>query len=125
MNMKKLALIAFSLFVLPAITFAADAGFVTRLQPVRDLVKSIGDIVAMLIPILIAAALVMFFVGLIQYVLKAGGKGGKQGRNYMMWGLVALFVMISVYGIIRLAQSALGISPSDTTNIKIPKFPGQ
>jgi hypothetical protein len=30
----------------------------------------------------------------------------------MIWGLVSLFVMVSVWGIVRLAQDALGVNPN-------------
>jgi hypothetical protein len=62
----------------------------------------------MLIPILIALALVAFFWGLVRYVW-SGGEFKEGGRNIMIAGLVALFVMVSVWGIIRLAQNTLGI----------------
>jgi hypothetical protein len=115
--MKKTALIGLSLYALPLIAFAQD------LEPLKDLVRSIGSILALLIPILIALALVIFFWGLVMYIWAGGGdEAKKQGRNIMIAGLVSLFVMVSVYGIISLAQNALGIG-SDT-NIEVPKFPG-
>jgi hypothetical protein len=33
-------------------------------------------------------------------------------KNLMIWGLVSLFVMVSVWGIVRLAQDALGVNPN-------------
>lgn len=91
-----------------------------ELGPIKNLINSLGDIVAMLIPIMIGAALVVFFYGLIKYILKSG-KGGKEGRQLMLYGLIALFVMISVYGLIRLGQSALGLN--NDPNIQAPRIP--
>lgn len=94
-----------------------------QLEPIKNLIRSIGDITAMLIPILIAVALVTFFYGLVMYIFKQGTGEAKGGKDLMIWGLVALFVMISVYGIIRLAQNALGVDSG--TSIGVPRFPGR
>ena len=42
----------------------------------------------------------------------------------MIAGLVALFVMISVYGIIRLAQNALGVGTETTIGVPLPPGAG-
>ncbi|MDZ4226471.1 MAG: hypothetical protein U1C66_03195 [Patescibacteria group bacterium] len=64
----------------------------------------------MAIPILIGVALLFFFWGLVQYIRKPGGgeeKGGADGKKIMIAGLVGLFIMVSVWGIIRLGQQVL------------------
>ncbi|HVV39319.1 MAG TPA: hypothetical protein VHD31_03285 [Candidatus Paceibacterota bacterium] len=75
----------------------------------QSLITFAGGILNSLIPLFIALALVAFFWGLVKYVI-SGGEDHTQGRNIMIAGLVALFVMVSVWGIIRLAQNTLGIS---------------
>ncbi len=108
MNMKKtLASASALLFALP---LAASA---QSLQPLANLIGAIGRLVGALVPILITLALVVFFWGLVRYLMSAGGKGGHdKGKQLMIWGLVSLFVMVSVWGIVRLAQDALGINPN-------------
>lgn len=109
--MKKTALISLSLFALPMVAFAQTLG------PIHALITNVGRIVAALVPILITLALVVFFFGLVRYLW--GGSGAKHaaGRNLMIWGLIALFVMVSVWGIIELAQDALGIDAKSGTTI--------
>ena len=91
----------------------------------RSFVSSVGTILNMLIPILIAATIVVFFYGLFLYVFKRdkfageGGKGG--GKNVMIAGLVSLFVMVSVWGIVVLAQQALGVQGN--ANVTFPQLP--
>ncbi len=103
--MKKIGFIApFLAFALPAIASAQVAG-----NNLQSLIRFVGDVLNMLIPIMIALALVAFFWGLVRYVW-SGGESHDQGRNVMIAGLVALFVMVSVWGIIRLAQNTLGIN---------------
>ena len=75
-----------------------------------------------LVPILIALALVAFFWGIFRYVWGAGGEDSKaDGKKIMLAGLLGLFVMLSVWGIIRIAQSSLGIS--GTEEVTVPKIP--
>lgn len=89
----------------------------------ESLISLAGRIVTSLIPLLIAVALVVFFWGLVKYVL-SGGEDHAQGRNIMIAGLVALFVMVSVWGIIRLAQNTLGIDSSNSGSIAPPTVQG-
>jgi hypothetical protein len=110
--MKKTALAGLYgtlLFALPAIAFAQ------ALQPLRNIVVAVGGIIDILIPILIALALVVFFWGLIVYIWKRG----EEGKGTMIYGLIALFVMVSVWGIINLAQGALGINPGAGVNVPV------
>ena len=74
-----------------------------------QLISFAGDILNRVIPVLIALALVIFFWGLIQYIRTH--KAGK-GKDVMIAGLVGLFIMVSVWGIIRIAQNTLGVSNS-------------
>lgn len=113
--MKKTAFIA-ALFALPFV--AAAQGRLTNLQ---QLIGSVGQIVGMLIPIVIGLAMLAFFWGLFKYI-KSSGEGHKEGVNVMIAGVAALFVMVSVWGIVQFAQSALGISGT-TQQIQAPRYP--
>lgn len=62
-----------------------------------------------IIPILIGAALLIFFGGIIRYIA-AGGEGGKlKGKDLMLWGVVALFLMVAVFGILQILQTTFGV----------------
>ena len=101
--MKKLA-IAATMFVVPMIA-AAQA-----LTNVQALVVSIGNIINIAIPIVFALAMLYFFFGLAQYILASGDETKKEeGKNKMIWGMIALFVMSAVWGIILWVGSAIGI----------------
>ncbi len=74
-----------------------------------------------LIPVLIALALVVFFWGLVKYIRSGKAAGAK---DVMIAGLVGLFVMVSVWGIIRIAQNTLlGGTGSIQTPGGIPQVP--
>lgn len=129
--MKKVLALA-TLYALPIVVAAQDyygdlgdaysgGGGTGNLGPIKNLVASLGEIFNMLIPVLIALAVVIFFWGLITYIWK-GAEGHKEGKNIMIAGLVALFIMVSVWGIIRLAGSALGVQNVNRPDV-IPQVP--
>jgi hypothetical protein len=64
-------------------------------------------LVNVIIPILAGVALAIFFWGIVRYVYSAGEEGHTQGRQLFMWGLVGLFVLFCVYGIVQLICSGL------------------
>ena len=81
-----------------------------------SLISFAGDILNRVIPVLIAFALVVFFWGLIQYI-----RTHKGGKDIMIAGLVGLFIMVSVWGIIRIAQNTLGVG--NASPVSIPQVP--
>lgn len=69
-----------------------------------------------------AAGVVAFFYGIVEYIW--GRRQGniektKNGNQFMTWGLIALFVMFSVYGIIKFAQNII-MPGTDFNTITIP-----
>ena len=87
------------------------------------LLAFIARTVRTLIPIFFGIAIIYFFWGLIVFLRAAGDpKAQENGRNQMIWGVIAIAVMISVYGLVAWLQNLFGISP--TTSLPIPTVPG-
>ena len=65
------------------------------------------------VPLVGGLALLAFIWGLAKFISRVGGdeKAVTEGKKLMLWGLIALFVMISVWGILRFFYSSLGLSP--------------
>lgn len=90
------------------------------LSNVETLLRSIGNLVDIALPIVVGIALLGFFWGLAQYVFAAGDEGKKDdAKRHMIWGVVALFVMVAVWGLVAFVGSALGINNPDT-RVEIP-----
>lgn len=99
--MKKIIILGVLVFT-PVITFA-----ITRIQ---DIVINIGNIISLATPIVVALALLFFFVGLAKYILNTGDEEKKaDGRNIMIWGIIALFVMVSVWGLVEVVANTFNI----------------
>jgi hypothetical protein len=123
--MKK-TLFVFGSFFAPLAVFA-QAGENTQ-KNVGGLVQLFGDLVAMLIPIASMLAILFFFYGLAIYILHAGDpEKAAEGKSIMIWGILALFVMTSIYGIIGFLQRSSGTDRAGTSiNVLTPDFkPGE
>ena len=62
-----------------------------------------------LIGLFITLAIVVFFWGLIRYLVNAG-EAKAEGLQIMFYGVLAIFVMVSIWGIIRLLQSTFSVT---------------
>ncbi|OGG56804.1 hypothetical protein A3D71_01020 [Candidatus Kaiserbacteria bacterium RIFCSPHIGHO2_02_FULL_55_20] len=70
-----------------------------------------------MIGLFITLAIVVFFWGLIKYLMHAGEEAS-EGLSIMFYGVIAIFVMVSIWGIIRLLQSTFKVTSTDPV---IPK----
>lgn len=83
-----------------------------------DFLRQVSDIVNSSIPVLITLALLYFLWGLVMFIQKSGEGGAEEGRDKMLWGVIGLFVILSVWGLVALVQSLTGIS--DTGAFTLP-----
>jgi hypothetical protein len=79
---------------------------------VASLIKQVKALVDLVIPLLGSLALAWFMWNLIRYFLVEAPDDKKTYLTRMWMGLGALFVMVSVWGIIRFAQNTTGINSS-------------
>ena len=62
------------------------------------------------IPLIFALAVVMFIWGVVQYVINSDEEAKKEkGKQFMIWGIIALAVMFSVWGLVRIFGNTFGI----------------
>lgn len=74
-------------------------------QNVQSLFLLASNLLNALIGILITLAIVVFFWGLVKYLLSGGAtEDAHKGIHQMIWGVVAIFVMVSIWGLIGLLQ---------------------
>jgi hypothetical protein len=76
------------------------------------LVESILKVFSVVMPALVALALVLFFIGIIKYIRH---EGEHKNRDIIVWSLIAMFVLISMWGILGLmCRSVTGSSTCQT-----------
>ena len=112
--MKKL-LASLSVGLVPALLFAQS-----DFSSVDSALETVQGFIADLIPFAIGIAVLVFIWGLIKYVT-AGGDGDKQteARNTIIWGIIIIFVMVSVWGLVNVLSTTFNLD-----NDNIPLAPG-
>jgi hypothetical protein len=67
-----------------------------------DLVSKTIGLINLVIPLLFTLALVLFLWTGVRYIRQAGGEGASEVRGQLAWGLIALFVIFSVWGLVNI-----------------------
>lgn len=112
-NIKYTLATTAGMLALPVVVSAQDARGIT------NLLQTVGDIIQSIIPLIIGLAVLLFIWGVFKYFFFSSEDDKSSGRNFMIWGIVALFVMVSVWGLVKLLQGAI-INPSSNTPIPAP-----
>ncbi|HEY5588941.1 MAG TPA: hypothetical protein VIK86_08305 [Candidatus Paceibacterota bacterium] len=83
---------------------------------VTTLMKAIDTVIINpLITLLFALAVVYFLYGLARYLLSPDNEEiRKTSKDHMVWGVIGMFIMVSVFGILSIILTTLG-----ETGIKI------
>jgi uncharacterized membrane protein YidH (DUF202 family) len=88
----------------PVLAFAQDLG------QVDTLVTNIKGVLNNILPVLLALAIIYFFWGLVKFIKSAGdAKARDEGKGVMIWGIIAIFVMVSVFGIVNWLGDTTGL----------------
>lgn len=75
------------------------------------------------IPLLITVALVAFMYGVIQYLINAEDENKrKEGRKFMLWGIISLFVMLGIFGILQVLGNTFDIQAGGQVSDITPQF---
>lgn len=71
------------------------------------------------VPLVFAIALLYFFWGVAKYI-RSEGAGKDEGKRIMIWGVVALFVMSSVWGLVAFIRGELLGNTGNVIEQKVP-----
>lgn len=67
------------------------------------------DLVTAVIPLLGAVAFLMFLYGIGRFIKAAGNeKELKDSKNLIIWGIIGMFALIMVWGIVSFVKSEFG-----------------
>ncbi len=93
-------------------------------NPLSSLLGTAQGAVAQLVTLLMGVAMVCFFYGLVVFIWKGreGGEAVAKAKQFMIYSVVSLFVMVSIWGIISFMQGTLNIDPY--ARVKVPPVPG-
>jgi len=94
----------------PMMAFAANPlyNFITKLQQAVNL----------LIPLFMVLAVAVFLWGIVRYITASGdAEKEKAARGYIIYGLIGMFVLVALWGILALVGQMIGTTPGGTTVI--------
>lgn len=114
-KLKILYLALISIVAIPALA-AAPATF-------KELIDNIfvGGIIEPIIPLLIGLGVMVFIYGVLVLMFSEGGEKKEEGKQYMLWGIIGIFVMVSVWGLVNILSDTFGLNPSvPKVEIKLP-----
>lgn len=110
--MKKTIYISSLLLFTPFLASAAGecTGAETKFDTLGHMFNWIScTLIEFIVPLLFSLAVVMFIWGIIQYFLNAENEEKrKKGKSFMLWGIIALFVMISMWGLVGVLSNTFG-----------------
>lgn len=109
--MKKIISLGIVIGVTPIFAFAASA---------FSILAVVNQILAVIIPILVTLAVIYFIWGVIQYMISKEEDQKKAARSKIMNGLIALFVIVAFWGIIRVITNTFGVGPEQLNPNAIP-----
>jgi hypothetical protein len=76
----------------------------------KALLLAASGVISKLIVVVAGLAVLYFFWGLVKFIFNAGSEEAQtEGKNIMRWGIIALFVMVSIWGLVRFVGVALNI----------------
>jgi len=94
----------------PFLAFAQDVG------PVFTLVNAFGQLVQVALPIGVGLALLFFIYALAKFILNSDDEEArKKARQQMIWGVVALFVIVSIWGLVGYIGRIFGVDQQNSS----------
>ena len=70
-----------------------------QLKTLKDVICLVNNYLGYTIPLLFSVALVVFIFGIVRYIFIQEKK--EEARNLILWGIIGLFVMFSVWGLVN------------------------
>lgn len=100
--MKKLFKVStLVLAVIPMLTFAQTNA--------QSILNDVGGLLGTIIRLLFAAALAYFIFGVIKFVIAGDPEKKTEARSIVIQGIIGLFVIVSVWGLVGVIQSTFNI----------------
>lgn len=71
------------------------------------------------IPLIFALAVASFVWGVVQYVINSDEEAKRaKGRSFMIWGILALTVMVSIWGLVAIFGDTFNIDTNFVPQVK-------
>ena len=92
-------------YIPPFLFLSAIPIFALAAENVLGLITEIKKILSAIIPVIMSLAVIYFIWSTAQYILKEGDKKN-EAKGHMVWEIIIIFVMISVWGFVAILEDA-------------------
>jgi hypothetical protein len=112
MKMKKLLAYLAPLGILAVpVTFVYGQTWSGNFGEWTTFLDALQDILGIIVVVIVALAVIFFLWGLMLFILSAGDEEKRaKGKSVMVWGIIALVIMVAIWGIVNLLASVFGQS---------------
>jgi len=115
--MKKI--IAFGVAFAPFL--ASAQAVVQNASNVNNLITFLSGLLRAAVVLLLAAAVVFFLWNVFKYVMSAGdGEAKAEANKGIIYGIVGIFIMSSVYGLVNFIGGSLNLTPGTVAPPVLP-----
>lgn len=91
---------------------------------IGKLICKIQGLLELVVPVLVTVGIIYFVWGIVSYVIADDEEAKSSGRARMMWGIVGLAVIVSMWGLVRILTETAEVN-NNTSNIRLPNTPSQ
>lgn len=94
---------------------------------IQSIIDILLNLLGWIVPLLIGVAVLFFLIGVVKYIMAGGDEDKRtEGRNAMIYGIIGLFVMISVWGLVGILSNTFNLDNNIPTNVDlynlVPKY---
>ena len=113
-NNLKRVFVGFVAMAFPAVIFAAG---------LDGLFSTLGNLIGKAQLLIVGLVSLAFFYGVFNFVLGANDKEKREsGKQFMIWSVVALFLMASIWGIVNILQETVGIDQAQQPEVPVWEY---
>ena len=110
-------------FAVLAATWALPLLAAAQVRSIYDAGTKITEIInGVLVPMIFAIAFIVFIWGIVQAFLLKDEEAREKGKSYILWGIIAMFIMVSVWGLVNILVGTFNLSSGGPSFI--PGAPG-
>ena len=104
---QKISIVA-TVFLVPLFARAIDPSAVSNSITITAIFTRLTQVLNLLIPFLVLLATVVFIFGIVKYITAGGDeKKLEEAKNVMVWGIIALAVMLTAWGFVKIVIDAI------------------
>ncbi len=90
----------------------------------QNAITSISNLIGQVIPLIIGIAVLLFLIGLLRYVTAGADEEAKEAaRGMIIYGIIVIFVMVTVWGFVRILARTFFQDSSYATPLRGPGVP--